>query len=586
MPAHRYRPAVARGPPRPDVARPRIVDRAPTWCSVDLRDGNQALVEPMDVERKLRLFRLLVERGYREIEVGFPAASAPDFDVVRLLVERDLVPDDVTVQVLTQAREELVERTCESLVGFRGRVLLHLYNSTSTLQRRVVFGLDRAGREGHRGARRAVDRQVRGVPAPAAPTSASSTARRAGRAPRSSTGWRSARLCPTSGSRRRERPVVLNLPATVEESTPNVYADAVEWDVAQPHAPATPPCCRCTRTTTGAPRWRPPSSGVLAGADRVEGCLFGNGERTGNVCLVTLGLNLFTQGVDPGVDLSDVDGLRRTVEHCNRLPVHPRHPYGGDLVYTAFSGSHQDAIKKGFAALERDAQEAGVPVAEMPWAVPYLPVDPHDVGRTYEAVIRVNSQSGKGGVAYVLHDDRGLDLPRMLQVEFSSVVQRQAEASGGEVSPAQIWDAFSGEYLGRDEPYRLVTHRSSTGEDGRTTMDAVLRVRGSEQEVQGTGNGPIDALCDLLRAQGVEVAVHDYVEHAVGGGADATAAAYVLVAVGGRTLWGVGLHPSITTASLLAVLGGVNRALAVVEASPSRVTTDADVQRWRDADQR
>ena len=559
MPAERYRPATLVD--LPDRTWPsRTLDRAPTWCSVDLRDGNQALVEPMDVERKLRLFRLLVERGYREIEVGFPAASSPDFDVVRLLVERDLVPDDVTVQVLTQAREELVERTCESLVGFRGRVLLHLYNSTSTLQRRVVFGLDRAGVR---------DIAVRGAQwtAKYAESLLGTADVRYQYSPESWTGTEveyGLEVCeavsdvwqPTP-----ERPVVLNLPATVEESTPNVYADAVEWtsrNLTRRDATVLSLHPHNDRGTAVAAA----ELGVLAGADRVEGCLFGNGERTGNVCLVTLGLNLFTQGVDPGVDLSDVDGLRRTVEHCNRLPVHPRHPYGGDLVYTAFSGSHQDAIKKGFAALERDAREAGVPVAEMPWAVPYLPVDPRDVGRTYEAVIRVNSQSGKGGVAYVLHDDRGLDLPRMLQVEFSSVVQRQAEASGGEVSPAQIWDAFSGEYLGRDEPYRLVTHRSSTGEDGRTTMDAVLRVRGSEQEVQGTGNGPIDALCDLLRAQGVEVAVHDYVEHAVGGGADATAAAYVLVAVGGRTLWGVGLHPSITTASLLAVLGGVNRALA------------------------
>ena len=560
MPVERYRPAVLVD--LPDRSWPtRTIDTSPTWCSVDLRDGNQALVEPMDVERKLRLFRLLVERGYREIEVGFPAASQPDFDVVRLLVERDLVPDDVTVQVLTQAREELVERTCESLAGFRGRVLLHLYNSTSTLQRRVVFGLDRPGIR---------DIAVRGAEwtAKHAESILGTADVRFQYSPESWTGTEvefGLEVCeavsdvwqPTP-----ERPVVLNLPATVEESTPNVYADAVEWtsrNLTRRDATVLSLHPHNDRGTAVAAA----ELGVLAGADRVEGCLFGNGERTGNVCLVTLGLNLVTQGVDPGVDLSDVDQLRTTVEHCNRLPVHPRHPYGGDLVYTAFSGSHQDAIKKGFAAMERDAAAAGVPVERQEWAVPYLPIDPRDVGRTYEAVIRVNSQSGKGGVAYVLKADRGLDLPRTLQVEFSQVVQAHAETSGGEVSPGQIWESFTTEYLGRDEPYRLVTHRSTTAEDGRVEMTATLRVDGGEREVVGRGTGPIDALCDVLRTHaGLDVAVRDYVEHATGAGADATAAAYVQVQVGDRTLWGVGLHPSIVTASLLALLGAVNRAVS------------------------
>ncbi len=556
LPFRRYRPY----PPveLPDRTWPsRTLDRAPLWCSVDLRDGNQALIDPMDPERKLRMFELLLSLGYREIEVGFPAASSTDFDFVRLLVERDLVPEGVTIQVLTQAREELIERTVQSLVGLRGRALVHLYNSTSTLQRRVVFGLDREGVKdiAVQGARWCLKygEQLLGP----------ETAVRWQYSPESFTGTEldyALEVCeavldvwqPTP-----ERKVVLNLPATVEMSTPNVYADSIEWfsrNLTRRDSVVLSLHPHNDRGTAVAAA----ELGVLAGADRVEGCLFGNGERTGNVCLVTLGLNLFSQGVDPGIDFSDIDEVRRTVEHCNQLPVHPRHPYGGDLVYTAFSGSHQDAIKKGLEALERAAAAAGVPVDEHPWEVPYLPIDPKDVGRSYEAVIRVNSQSGKGGVAYVLKNEHALDLPRRMQIEFSRVVQEVADAAGGEVSPAAIWRMFSETYLTRTAPLRLVSHTLTSGEADR--LDVVVEHEGRRVALTGTGNGPIAAFVNALGELGIDARVLDYAEHATGAGAEAQAASYLEVAVDGRVLWGCGIAPSIVTSSLAALVSAVDRA--------------------------
>ena len=537
--------------PLPDRTWPsRVITQAPRWCSVDLRDGNQALIDPMDPARKRRMFDLLVRCGFKEIEVGFPAASQPDFDFVRQLIEEDLIPDDVTIQVLTQARPEQIERTFESLRG-APRALVHLYNSTSTLQRRVVFGLDRAG---------IIDIAVRG-----AGLCQELTARipecdvHFQYSPESFTGTEldfAVEICervmdvwkPTP-----ERKVVLNLPATVEMATPNVYADQIEWFLRHvsrrdslilslhPHN---------DRGTAVAAA----ELAVQAGAERVEGTLFGNGERTGNVDVVTLALNLFSQGVDPKLDFSDIDAARRIVEYCNRLPVHPRHPYVGDLVYTAFSGSHQDAIKKGFEALGKSYDV---------WEVPYLPIDPHHVGRSYEAVIRVNSQSGKGGVAYIMKFEHGLDLPRRLQIEFSSVIQKMVEQSGTEISPGEIWSAFEATYLTREEPLALVHQPTVTtaGESGETTIEAPLRVSGAERLAKGAGNGPIAAFVDATRRDaGIEVAVLDYHEHAIGEGADASAAAYVEVRVGdGRPRWGVGIHPNIVTASLKAVVSAINR---------------------------
>ena len=559
MPFSRYSPF----PPvdLPDRTWPtRTLDRAPQWCSVDLRDGNQALIDPMDADRKLRMFRLLVEMGYKEIEVGFPAASATDFDFIRALVEQDLVPDDVTIQVLTQAREELIERTVQSLVGFGGSALIHLYNSTSTLQRRVVFGLDRDGVQ---------DIAVRGAQwcQKYADELLPTTRVRWQYSPESFTGTEldyALEVCeavmdvwqPTP-----ENPVVLNLPATVEMSVPSTYADQIEWFgralgerrssvVLSLH----PHNDRGTAVAAA-------ELGVMAGADRVEGCLFGNGERTGNVCLVTLGLNLFSQGVDPQIDFSDIDEVRRAVEHCNQLPVHPRHPYAGDLVYTAFSGSHQDAIKKGFEALERDAAAAGVPVREFSWGVPYLPIDPLDVGRSYEAVIRVNSQSGKGGVAYVLKNEHHLDLPRRMQIEFSRVVQEVADDAGGEIASGRIWELFTATYLQHVAPLQLVSFSSATAatSSGGDRVEAVVVWQGETRTVRGEGNGPIAAFVHALRELDLDVRVLDYAEHATGAGEEAQAASYLEVAVGGRVLWGCGVHPSIVTSSLRAIVSAVNR---------------------------
>ena len=558
MKPHRYSPF----PPveLPDRSWPaRTITTAPQWCSVDLRDGNQALIEPMDAERKLRMFRLLVSLGYKEIEVGFPAASSTDFDFIRLLVERDLVPSDVTIQVLTQAREELIERTVQSLVGFSGTALIHLYNSTSTLQRRVVFGLDRDGVkdiavQGAQWCQKYADALLAG------------TKVRWQYSPESFTGTEldyAVEVChavmdvwrPTP-----ERPVVLNLPATVEMSTPNIYADQIEWFgralgdrrssvllSLHPHN---------DRGTAVAAA----ELGLMAGADRVEGCLFGNGERTGNVCLVTLALNLISQGVESGIDLSDIDEVRRTVEHCNQLPVHPRHPYGGELVYTAFSGSHQDAIKKGLEAMDRDAAADGVPVGDFRWAVPYLPIDPKDVGRSYEAVIRVNSQSGKGGVAYVLKNEHHLDLPRRMQIEFSRVVQQIADGEGGEISGARIWSLFQDTYLERTGPLRVLGFTTASGETDR--IEVTVEYAGQTRTLAGEGNGPIAAFVHALGQLDIDARVLDYAEHATGAGEDSQAASYLEVAVGGTVLWGCGVHPSIVTSSLRALVSAVNRAAA------------------------
>jgi 2-isopropylmalate synthase len=528
----------------------RVITKAPQWCSVDLRDGNQALIDPMSPARKRRMFDLLVRLGYKEIEVGFPAASQTDFDFIRSLVEEDLVPDDVTVQVLTQAREELIERSMESLAGFRGTALIHLYNSTSTLQRRVVFGLDRDGIK---------DIAVRGAEwcAKYAEQHLGTADVRWQYSPESFTGTEldyAVEVCEAVmdvWQPDAERPVVLNLPATVEMATPNVYADQIEWmhrALTRRSAVVLSLHPHNDRGTAVAAA----ELGVQAGADRVEGCLFGNGERTGNVCLVTLGLNLFSQGIDPMIDFSDIDEIRREVEHCNQLPVHPRHPYGGELVYTAFSGSHQDAIKKGFEALERD-QAAGVPGSEL-WGVPYLPIDPKDVGRTYEAVIRVNSQSGKGGVAYLLKADHGLDLPRRSQIEFSGVVQRHTDAEGGEVSSDEIWRIFNDEYLGGGNR-RLRLNSFDLGKS-----DFVVELDGVEQTIHGEGNGPIATFVHALGTVGIDVRVLDYAEHAIGAGEDARAAAYVEAACNGRVLWGVGVDSNILLSSLYAVVSAVNRA--------------------------
>jgi 2-isopropylmalate synthase len=542
----------------PDRTWPtRTIDRAPQWCSVDLRDGNQALIDPMDSARKLQMFTLLVQLGYKEIEVGFPAASSTDFDFIRSLVEGDLVPDDVTIQVLTQAREELIERTVQSLIGFGGTALIHLYNSTSTLQRRVVFGLDRDGVK---------DIAVQGAHwcKKYAEQLLPETDVRWQYSPESFTGTEldyALEVCeavmdvwePTP-----ERPVVLNLPATVEMSTPNIYADQVEWFSRHLGVRRSSVILSLHPHNDRGTAVAAAELGVQAGADRVEGCLFGNGERTGNVCLVTLALNLFSQGIDPLIDFSDIDEVRRTVEHCNQLPVHPRHPYGGDLVYTAFSGSHQDAIKKGLEALERDAAAAGVPLRDFPWGVPYLPIDPLDVGRSYEAVIRVNSQSGKGGVAYVLKNEHHLDLPRRMQIEFSRVVQEVADVGGGEIAPTRIWELFRATYLDAVTPLELLSYTSASGEVD--ILDAVVRWQGETRSVRGEGNGPIAAFVHALAQLDVDARVLDYAEHATGAGEEAQAASYLEVAVDGRVLWGCGVHPSIVTASLRAIVSAVNRA--------------------------
>jgi len=504
------------------------------------------------------MFQLLVRMGYKEIEVGFPAASRTDYEFIRMLIEQDLIPDDVTIQVLTQCREHLIDRTFESLRGAR-RAIVHFYNSTSVLQRRVVFGLDKDGITGIATDGARMCQKYAEIHTP-------DTDIYYEYSPESYTGTEldyALEICsavidvidPTP-----DRPLIINLPATVEMTTPNVYADSIEW--MNRHLPRRnslvlslhPHNDRGTGVAAA-------ELGLLAGADRVEGCLFGNGERTGNVDLVTLGLNLFSQGVDPQIDFSNIDEIRRTVEYCNQLPVHERHPYAGDLVYTSFSGSHQDAIKKGFDALARDAAAAGVPVDEYEWGVPYLPIDPKDVGRTYEAVIRVNSQSGKGGVAYLMREEHHLDLPRRLQIEFSQVVQRRTDDEGGEVTPAELWELFATEYLVDRQRNRVLSlHGYGTSTlDDKVELTATVEVAGERREITGVGNGPIDAFTHALAEAGVSVRVLDYREHALAAGGDARAAAYVECEVGDRTVWGVGIDPNIVTASLQAVTSAVNR---------------------------
>jgi 2-isopropylmalate synthase len=549
MPIEKYRPFTPIN--LPDRTWPgRVIDRAPIWCSVDLRDGNQALVEPMGPDRKRRMFDLLVKLGFKEIEVGFPAASETDFAFVRELVERDLVPPDVTIQVLTQARPELIERSFESIRGAK-RAIMHLYNSTSTLQRRVVFGLDKNG---------IVDIAVNGARlirdlAEKMPH----TEVIYQYSPESFTGTEldfAVEICesvmdvwqPTSAKK-----TILNLPATVEMATPNIYADQIEWfgrNIRNRDSIVLSLHPHNDRGTAVAAA----ELGVMAGADRVEGTLFGNGERTGNVDVMTLALNLFSQGIEPALEIHDIDEIVRTVEHCNQLPVHPRHPYAGELVYTAFSGSHQDAIKKGFEALEKRNDPL--------WEVPYLPIDPKDLGRSYEAVIRVNSQSGKGGVAYVLKADHGLDLPRGLQIEFSKCVQEVADRTGKELSSADIWSLFEETYLGRDvialSDYNLFPE---PGAPNRRRIAAAVLIDGVERKIEGVGNGPIDAFVDALQGEcGVELTVGDYREHALGAGADAQATAYIEVRNGQDvTLWGVGIDENIVTASLKAVASAASR---------------------------
>ena len=532
------------------------ITRAPQWCAVDLRDGNQALIDPMSPARKRRMFELLVRMGYKEIEVGFPAASQTDFDFVRVLVEEDLVPDDVVIQVLTQARDTQIERTFESIKGAK-QAVVHLYNSTSTLQRRVVFGLPRAG---------IVDIAVQGAKLCQKLTeTVPDTEVYFEYSPESYTGTEldfAVEVCNAVNDVWRpapDRKTIINLPATVEMATPNVYADSIEWmhrNLAYRDSVVLSLHPHNDRGTAVAAA----ELGFMAGADRIEGCLFGNGERTGNVCLVTLGLNLFSQGIDPQIDFADIDDIRRTVEYCNQIGVHERHPYGGDLVFTAFSGSHQDAIKKGLEAMDRDAAAAGRPVDEHEWAVPYLPIDPRDVGRSYEAVIRVNSQSGKGGVAYIMKTEHALELPRRLQIEFSQVIQARTDADGGEVSPAQMWEAFETEYLARQSPLALDSHHTSSAEGVDDELTVAVQVRGERTELLGRGTGPIAAFVDALGRIGFEVRVLDYVEHALSSGGDARAAAYLECAVGDRILWGVGVDSNIVTASLKAVISAVNRA--------------------------
>ena len=562
MRVHKYRPFHENfDVDLPDRTWPtRRIEAAPRWCAVDLRDGNQALIDPMSPARKLAMFQLLVRMGYKEIEVGFPSASQTDFDFVRQLVEGGLIPDDVVIQVLTQCREHLIERTFESLSGAK-QAIVHFYNSTSPLQRRVVFGLDRDGITdiATQGARLCVKYAEMLTPG---------TDIRYEYSPESYTGTEleyAVEVCakvievidPTP-----ERPIIINLPATVEMATPNVYADSIEWmhrNLPRRDSVVLSLHPHNDRGTGVAAA----ELGYLAGADRIEGCLFGNGERTGNVCLVTLGLNLFSQGIDPQIDFSNIDDVRRTVEYCNQLTVPERHPYGGDLVYTAFSGSHQDAIKKGLEHLAKEAADVGRTVDDIEWAVPYLPIDPRDVGRTYEAVIRVNSQSGKGGVAYLMKSEHHLDLPRRLQIEFSGVVQRHTDDEGGEVSAADLWAAFSDEYLPSASGWGRLSlrgTRASSSDQGLDELAVDLVDAGTALTLEGRGNGPIAAFTSALAELGVDVRVLDYHEHAMSAGGDATAAAYVECAVDGRVLWGVGIDPNIVTASLKAVVSAVNRA--------------------------
>ncbi len=558
MPFRRYRAF----PPidLPDRTWPAAqITRAPRWLSTDLRDGNQALIDPMTTARKHKMFDLLVSMGYKEIEVGFPSASQTDFDFVRQVIERG-VPDDVTISVLTQAREDLIERTAESLAGAK-TATIHLYNATAPLFRRVVFGVDRdecigLATRGTELVRKYAEQYLGDVEFGYQYS------------PEIFTGTEldfAVEVCnavmevwqPSEG-----REIILNLPATVEMATPNVYADQIEWFSRhvdhREHVAISLHPHNDRGTATAATELA-----LMAGADRVEGCLFGHGERTGNVDLVTLGMNLFSQGIDPKIDFSRIDEIRRTVEYCTNIGVHPRHPYAGDLVYTAFSGSHQDAIKKGLEALDRQAAAQGTTVAELAWEAPYLPIDPHDVGRTYEAVIRVNSQSGKGGVAYIMKSEHQLDLPRRLQIEFSRIVQTHTEGEGGEIGADRLWQIFTAEYLDQRSPLQLVSVTAASGSGRHDSIEAQVLDRGREVDLSGEGNGPVSSFVDALSARGYAVRVLDYAEHALSAGGDALAAAYVECEVGqgehSVVAWGVGMDANIVTASLKAVTSAVNR---------------------------
>ncbi|MGZ9930880.1 2-isopropylmalate synthase [Streptomyces sp. NC-S4] len=538
------------------------VTKAPRWLSTDLRDGNQSLIDPMTPARKREMFDLLVRMGYKEIEVGFPSSGETDFAFVRSIIEEGAIPDDVTISVLTQAREDLIERTVESLVGAK-RATVHLYNATAPTFRRVVF---RGSKE-----------QIKQIAVDGTRLVMEYAEKLLG--PETTFGYQyspeiftdteldfALEVCeavcdvwqPSEG-----REIILNLPATVERSTPSTHADRFEW-MARNLTRREHICISVHPHNDRGTAVAAAELALMAGADRIEGCLFGQGERTGNVDLITLGMNLFSQGIDPQIDFSQIDEIRRTSEYCNQMEVHPRHPYAGDLVYTAFSGSHQDAIKKGFDAMEADAAAAGKTVDDIEWAVPYLPIDPKDVGRSYEAVIRVNSQSGKGGIAYVLKNDHKLDLPRRMQIEFSRIIQAKTDAEGGEVTPKAIWDVFSDEYLPNPEnPWGRIQLRSgstATDKDGTDTLTVEAVVDGVETILDGTGNGPISAFFDALAGIGVDARLLDYTEHTMSEGASAVAASYIECAIDGRVLWGIGIDANTTRASLKAVISAVNRA--------------------------
>ncbi|MGW3423406.1 2-isopropylmalate synthase [Streptomyces phaeochromogenes] len=562
MPIHKYRPY-----DQVDIADRTWPDNritvAPRWLSTDLRDGNQALIDPMSPARKREMFDLLVKMGYKEIEVGFPASGQTDFDFVRSIVEEPgAIPDDVTISVLTQAREDLIERTVESLKGAK-RATVHLYNATAPVFRRVVFrgSKDDIKQIAVDGTRLVVEYAEKLL------------------GPETTFGYQyspeiftdteldfALEVCeavmdvwqPGPG-----REIILNLPATVERSTPSTHADRFEW-MSRNLSRREYVCISVHPHNDRGTAVAAAELALMAGADRIEGCLFGQGERTGNVDLVTLGMNLFSQGVDPQIDFSDIDEVRRTAEYCNQMEVHPRHPYVGDLVYTSFSGSHQDAIKKGFDAMEADAAAKGVTVDDIEWAVPYLPIDPKDVGRSYEAVIRVNSQSGKGGIAYVLKNDHSLDLPRRMQIEFSKIIQAKTDAEGGEVTGKDIWAVFQDEYLpNAQNPWgriQVSNGQSTTDRDGVDTLTVEAEVDGSETVLVGTGNGPISAFFHALQGIGVDARLLDYQEHTMSEGASAQAASYIEVAIGDKVLWGIGIDANTTRASLKAVVSAVNRA--------------------------
>ncbi|MFD3806304.1 2-isopropylmalate synthase [Streptomyces sp. NPDC058611] len=547
----------------PDRTWPNArVTRAPRWLSTDLRDGNQSLIDPMTPARKREMFDLLVRMGYKEIEVGFPSSGETDFAFVRSIIEEGAIPDDVTISVLTQAREDLIERTVESLVGAH-RATVHLYNATAPTFRRVVF---RGSKE-----------QIKQIAVDGTRLVMEYAEKLLG--PETTFGYQyspeiftdteldfALEVCeavcdvwqPGEG-----REIILNLPATVERSTPSTHADRFEW-MARNLTRREHICISVHPHNDRGTAVAAAELALMAGADRIEGCLFGQGERTGNVDLITLGMNLFSQGIDPQIDFSQIDEIRRTSEYCNQMEVHPRHPYAGDLVYTAFSGSHQDAIKKGFDAMEADAAAAGRTVDEIEWAVPYLPIDPKDVGRSYEAVIRVNSQSGKGGIAYVLKNDHKLDLPRRMQIEFSRIIQAKTDSEGGEVTPKAIWSVFQDEYLPNPEnPWGRIQLRSgqtTTDKDGTDTLTVEAVVDGVDTVLEGTGNGPISAFFDALAGIGIDARLLDYTEHTMSEGASAVAASYIECAIDGRVLWGIGTDANTTRASLKAVISAVNRA--------------------------